>query len=420
MTAVETALDEPRLAFCCNPYHRGGIERFMADLAVAWANTVGSAWFVLPTPRKPFRNAGTSRTVASILEKDCRASSRLHLIQPAVGPEFEFGTEAYRAAVYARALVDMVPAAVPLMTSDDPAAWRAASWLASRNPSLLVVHGDYDGYYEQLRRYVGAAAAVVAISGRIRDNVAVRCPAIEAPVELVPTGIALGARPRSRAESQCAQLIWIGRMDESSKRVSDLPRIASALRQGGVQFQLTIVGDGPSRGLLEEGIRSAGLESCARLHGWASPAEVRRLLEASDLLLLPSNREGLPVAMMEAFAAGCAVVATRVSGVEDYERSPGATNCLWVHAIGDVEAAAECVRAALLVPHAERSRRAREFAETEFGIDRCAERYRVLGRNLAQRSSPRPAFGPMRHRLIRWTSAPVAAQRRLRVWAASR
>jgi len=413
------AYEQTGLVLCCNPYHRGGIERFMADLAVAWANGIGEVWFVLPTPRSPFYSAGASRTVRSILENDS-VPPRLHLVTPAVGREFEFGTEAYRSSVYARALLDSVPAMVPVLTSDDPAAWRAAAWLAARNPCLLVVHGDYDGYYEQVGRYSAAAAAVVAISGRIRDRIVERRVSIDTPVVLIPTGIALGARPSSGPGSATARLMWVGRIDESSKRVSDLPRIASALRQLGVQFHLTVVGDGPSRDALADALRSAGMESSSRLHGWASPPEVRRLLEESDLLLLPSNREGLPVAMMEAFAAGCAVVASRVSGVEDYERSPLASQCLWVHAVGDVEAAADSVRAALLVPHAERCRSARNLAESEFAIGRCAERYRILLGELPQPLPRRSGYGPVRHRLIRWASAPVSAQRRLRVWAGTR
>lgn len=391
----------------------------MADLALAWANGIGEVWFVLPTPRSPFYNAGASRTVRSILENG-RVPRRLHLVMPAVGREFEFGTEAYRSSVYARALLDRVPAMVPVLTSDDPAAWRAAAWLAGRNPCLLVVHGDYDGYYEQVGRYSSAAAAIVAISGRIRDRIVERRVSIDTPLVLIPTGIALGPRPSFKSGFGPARLTWVGRIDESSKRVSDLPRIASALRQLRVQFHLTIVGDGPSRDALAEAFGSAGLESCSRLHGWASPLEVRQLLEESDLLLLPSNREGLPVAMMEAFAAGCAVVASRVSGVEDYERSALASHCLWVHAVGDVEAAAGSIRAALLVPRAERCRSARNLAESEFAIDRCAERYRVLLGELPPPLPRRWSYGPVRHRLIRWASAPVSAQRRIRVWAGNR
>jgi glycosyltransferase involved in cell wall biosynthesis len=420
MTIVSSAEDADRLALCCNPYHRGGIERFMADLAIAWADTVGPCWFVLPTPRTAFRSAGTSPTVASILSRESRGGERLNLIQPRVGPEFEFGTTAYRAAVYARALLDGVPEHVPVMTSDDPAAWQAAACTSSRNPCLLVVHGDYEGYYTDLQRYARDAAVTVAISRRIRNRILERGLAAEARVAYVPTGIALGAPRAAVPVATAAQLIWVGRMDESSKRVSDLPRLASILRERGVGFRLTLVGDGPSRDALANAVRDAGLDSCSHFYGWAPSTEVRQLLERSDVLLLPSNREGLPVAMMEALAAGCAVVASRVSGVEDYESSPYASNCLWVHSIGSVTEAANHVESALAISRLARSQRARAFAEAEFAIERCAQRYHVLIGSLSHRSTRQSSLGPMRQRLIRWASMPVAVQRRIRVWASSR
>lgn len=420
MIRAPSRADADRLALCCNPYHRGGIERFMADLAIAWAETVGPCWFVTPVPRTPFHNAGTSRTVASILSSQGNVSQRLHRIEPRVGPEFEFGTEAYRAVVYERALLDGVPEHVPVMTSDDPAAWHAAARMASRNPSIVVIHGDYDAYYRSLRRYGRSAAVIVAISRRIRERILERGRAGDAPVAYVPTGIALAAPRATLPTNATAQLIWVGRMDESSKRVSDLPRVASALRDRGVDFCLTLVGDGPSRDALTRAVRDAALDNCTHFHGWESPAEVRRLLEQSDVLLLPSNREGLPVAMMEALAAGCAVVASRVSGVEDYENAPQSSDCLWVHAVGDVGQAAAHVQSALMVSRNERSRQARALAEAEFAIERCAQRYQqlvgTLSRATGQQLSPRPVRG----RLIRWASAPVAAQRRIRLWAAGR
>ena len=414
--------EEPRLALLCNPYHRGGIERFMADLAMAWPGMGGACWLVVPRPRAPFRNAGTSHTVSSVVGAAHQVPRGLWMVEPPVGPEFEFGTEAYRAAVYARALLDVVPEGVPVITSDDPAAWRAASWLASRNPAILVIHGDYDGYYSRLERYAPIASAIVPISRRIEERIRERSLGAAARVEHIPLGIALG---EARAESPSARddvlrLLWVGRMDESSKRISDLPRIATRLRERGAGFLMTFVGDGADRPALESAVNAANLRDRIRFHGWASSRDVHAMLRESDVLLLPSNREGLPVAMMEALAAGCAVVASRVSGVEDYESHLFAKGSLWVHDVGDANRAAELVAQALAVPRAERIRRARALAEAEFSIERCAERYTELIAHLPATRTPGRALGSFRKRLIELVSAPIAAERRLRLWAADR
>lgn len=408
----------PGIALLCNPYHRGGIERFTVDLALAWTRAGGSCWLVLPRPRTPFRSAGPSQTVASLVDAIDGPSPRPLLIEPPVGPAFEFGTEAYRAAVYTRAILDNVPPSIPIVTSDDPAAWRAASWLSMRNPALLVVHGDYTGYYDLLGRYASHAAAILPISRRVEAHILGLSLGAQARVEHIPTGIVLGPTLQSLTRTDIAELVWVGRMDESSKRVSDLPRIVSLLRRRGLAFRLTLVGDGDARPALESAVAAANLVSAVQFRGWMASTDVRALLGGSDVLLLPSNREGLPVSMMEALAAGCAVVASRVSGVEDYAAHELASGCLWVHEIGDVAAAADLVARAVAVPRGVRVRAARALAEAEFSIDRCVERYVEL---ISSLSPARPNAVPLsgtRERLIRFASIPVAAQRRLRLWAA--
>jgi glycosyltransferase involved in cell wall biosynthesis len=74
-------------------------------------------------------------------------------------------------------------------------------------------------------------------------------------------------------------------------------------------------GEGPSRDLLAMEVESRGLTDTVRLLGHRDDIPV--LLGASDVVALPSLREGLPSAMLEAFAAGRPVVATAVGGVAE-------------------------------------------------------------------------------------------------------
>lgn len=74
-----------------------------------------------------------------------------------------------------------------------------------------------------------------------------------------------------------------------------------------------IAGTGGHRDELEERARRAGVAGRLRWLGWRD--DVRDLLNASDLLVMPSRREGLGVAALEAMAAGRAVVASRTGGL---------------------------------------------------------------------------------------------------------
>jgi glycosyltransferase involved in cell wall biosynthesis len=51
--------------------------------------------------------------------------------------------------------------------------------------------------------------------------------------------------------------------------------------------------------------------------GWVGPDEVERLLSVSQILVLPSHFENMPMSVVEAFAHGLAVVATPVGSIPD-------------------------------------------------------------------------------------------------------
>jgi glycosyltransferase involved in cell wall biosynthesis len=76
-----------------------------------------------------------------------------------------------------------------------------------------------------------------------------------------------------------------------------------------------IVGSGVCRPELEN--YAAGLQVSDRVHFLGYRRDIPSLLHASDVFVFPSYREGLPVALMEAMAAGVPVVASRIRGNVD-------------------------------------------------------------------------------------------------------
>jgi len=205
-------------------------------------------------------------------------------------------------------------------------------------------------------------------------------------------------------------------MEESSKRISDLPKIARALRDAGLACRFDLVGDGPARAALAGDIARNDLSASMTLHGWADRDGVQSVLKNADLFLLPSNFEGMSVSLMEALAAGCAVVSSRTSGIEDYAAHDGAERCVWTFPVGDVDAAVRCVRDALNVPRAERQQRSVSFAQSEFSIERCVHAYAsFVSRLRPPARSAGQSSRAIRAHLSAIASRPIAAWRSARL-----
>lgn len=90
---------------------------------------------------------------------------------------------------------------------------------------------------------------------------------------------------------------------------------ALARLPGGDRVHFVWVGDGEQRASLEQAIAAHGLGS--RVHLLGQRWDVSDWLDAADIFVLPSDLEGMPLAIMEAMAKGLPVIATAVSGIPE-------------------------------------------------------------------------------------------------------
>jgi glycosyltransferase involved in cell wall biosynthesis len=139
------------------------------------------------------------------------------------------------------------------------------------------------------------------------------------------------------------RLVCVGRLCEQKGQLL-LIEAAAKLHREGVDFALTLVGDGEMRSACEQLIRRHHLTERVTITGWASADQVRRQLIDARALVLPSFAEGLPVVIMEALALGRPVISTYVAGIPELVR-PG--ECGWLVPAGDIDALATAMRDAL-------------------------------------------------------------------------
>jgi sugar transferase (PEP-CTERM/EpsH1 system associated) len=104
----------------------------------------------------------------------------------------------------------------------------------------------------------------------------------------------------------------VGRLNEV-KCQDVLIRSFARVRDRFRDARLLIVGDGPRRAELEALVASLGLEGATTFTGYQARPD--QFLHAMDIFALTSRAEGLPLAILEAWAAGLPVVSTRVGGI---------------------------------------------------------------------------------------------------------
>ncbi len=163
------------------------------------------------------------------------------------------------------------------------------------------------------RRVIGVGRVVAeANSQRLRGHC---LDVIPNPVERAPS-LSPGERTKLRSamggNSSGPLIVCVGRLT-AQKGHLDLLTAFADLVAAHPSAALAIAGEGKMRGELEQEIQRLGLEKNARLLG--AQEGVPRLLAASDIFVTASQIEGLPLAVLEAMAAGLPVVATKVGDI---------------------------------------------------------------------------------------------------------
>ncbi len=141
-------------------------------------------------------------------------------------------------------------------------------------------------------------------------------------LKVVHCGVELAQIPFRTDGREPALIVTVGRLD-AIKGFDVLIGAIAELARKGRQVRCKIIGEGPLRSELEGLIARHGIQSMVQLTGAMPQIEVRDALYSASIFALPSvvtetgDRDGIPVSLMEAMAAGTPSVSTRVSGIPE-------------------------------------------------------------------------------------------------------
>ena len=192
-------------------------------------------------------------------------------------------------------------------------------------PYSMTVHGP-DEFFDQnemaLAQKIGGASFVICISDFCRSQLMrLLPPSSWRKLTVVRLGIApaLAKRPLKPAGESPLRILCTGRLVGAKGQAILLMAMVSLVRRQHA-IQLTLIGDGPDRAVLEALVKQEGLESYVNFAGGQNHDRVLEELRAADLFVLPSFAEGIPVALMEAMAIGVPCISTFVAGIPELIR----------------------------------------------------------------------------------------------------
>jgi len=119
-----------------------------------------------------------------------------------------------------------------------------------------------------------------------------------------------------RRDGDSFHILTVGRL-HAVKDHAFLVRACSELAARGLHFRCDIAGEGPERKHLQWLISSFGLSRRVRLLGHIRREQTNALYDGSDLVVITSRSEGIPLVLMEAMARGKIVLAPAITGIPE-------------------------------------------------------------------------------------------------------
>jgi glycosyltransferase involved in cell wall biosynthesis len=192
-------------------------------------------------------------------------------------------------------------------------------------PIVLHLH-DYN-YRESLQRFpqpirraaqsmFRLAHRVVVLGPEDRDLVETTLGVAADRIAVIPNAVpAPPRRAQAVASQRLLQILFLGDLSRR-KGLHDLIRALALDPLRSLQWHLSVAGGGKEIGVFREQAQAAGLSNRISFLGWVDRAKTMALLDAADILVLPSYAEGMAMAVLEGMSHGLCIVCTPVGSLK--------------------------------------------------------------------------------------------------------
>lgn len=191
---------------------------------------------------------------------------------------------------------------------------------------IITVHGSdlaiaKKGLLNKITKFIlNEADILTAVSQSLAKEVSNQLK-IEKNVLVIPNGISedfLNVRRRS-THGKLNRIVFIGRLHRS-KGIDTLLKALNILNKRMPEVGLVVVGGGDNEGDLRKLAKELDVDDKTSFIGEVGRSKIPVLLEKSDVLILPSRREGFGVVLIEAMASGLPVIGSDTGGISEIIR----------------------------------------------------------------------------------------------------
>ena len=164
-----------------------------------------------------------------------------------------------------------------------------------------------------LRPFVRRANFVTATGPRMRRQM-IEYGIEEGRIAILPHAIDVDNYPINDPETATYTCIFVGQLIQR-KRVDLILQAFALVLETGANARLCIVGDGPLAEDLAALVLELGIEGAVDFVGFQS--DVRPYIRSSKMMVMASDMEGLPFAIIEGMSSGLVTITTPVGTIED-------------------------------------------------------------------------------------------------------
>jgi glycosyltransferase involved in cell wall biosynthesis len=197
-------------------------------------------------------------------------------------------------------------------------AWVPLPYIDPQIRTASIAHTDSETFYAPIKHYAGFISKAIGVSQEVCRRLVEDCCMPAYRVSYQPYGVVTASSEEIEQLIEYTEdvsplrLIYVGRLEEPQKRITDLVTIVKRLRGEDLAFVLDVVGDGPEASSIKSQLASEVNKGIVRFYGWISEDDVIARLRKADVFLLFSEKEGLPIALLEAMGNGVAPMITDI------------------------------------------------------------------------------------------------------------